>query len=146
MATAPKASLISLSSTTYPTPNTPKTPADEGVEFFQAEVHPGESPIRVYELRLDPDGGPSKDLSVRSYPYPNPISISDRAFSISGFLQHMYHTSCAFHSRQGLLLQRMAFSKQIFPSMVDLLDEKNTRRESACLESISLVCLDTCLL
>ena len=73
MATALKALHTQSSPTTYSTPNIPKTPADEGVEFFQAEVHPGESPIRVYELRLDPDGGPSKDLSVRSYPYANPI-------------------------------------------------------------------------
>ena len=143
MATAIK---TSFSSTTHSPPNTPKTPADEGVEFFQSEVHPGESPIRVYELRLDPDGGPSKDLSVSFYSYENPISISDCDFSIFDFLQHMYHTFCAFHSRQGLLLQRMAFSKQISRSMVDLSGEKNTRRESACLMSISLVCLDTCLL
>jgi hypothetical protein len=146
MASALKALPIPFSSTTYSLPNTPKTPADEGVEFFQADIHPGESPIRVYELRLDPDGGPSKDLSVRSYPYENPISISDRASSTFDYLQHMYHTSCAFHSRQGPLLQRMAFSKQISRLMVDLLDEKITRRESPCLVSISLVCLDTCLL
>ncbi len=44
---------------------TPKTPADEGIDFFQAGVSPGEAPIRVYDLGLDPDGGPSKDLSVR---------------------------------------------------------------------------------
>ena len=131
---------------TYSTPNIPKTPADEGVEFFQSEVHPGESPIRVYELRLDPDGGPSKDLSVRYYPYANIISISDPAFSIFVFLQLIHHTSCAFHSKQALLLQRMAFSKQILRSMVDHSAEKNTRRESASLVSISLVCLDTCLL
>ncbi len=42
----------------------PKTPADEGIEFFQGEVNPGETPIQVYELALDPDGGPSKALSV----------------------------------------------------------------------------------
>ena len=47
------------------TPVTPKTPADEGIDFFQAEVAIGEAPICVYELRLEPDGGPSKDLSVR---------------------------------------------------------------------------------
>ena len=143
MATALK---TSFPSTTHSTPNTPKTPADEGVEFFQSEVHSGESPIHVYELRLDPDGGPSKDLSVRYYPYANLVSISDRAFSIFDFLQHMYLTSCAFHSRQGPLLQRMAFSKQISHSTVDLSDEKNTRRESACLVSTLLVCLDTFLL
>ena len=137
----------SFSSTTHSTPNTPKTPADEGVEFFQSDVHPGESPIRVYELRLDPDGGPSKDLSVRYYSYAIPIQISKScAFSIFDFLQHIYHTSCAFHSRQGLLLQRMASSKQISRSMVDPSVEKNSRRESACLVSISLICLDACLL
>lgn len=46
------------------TPVTPKTPADEGIEFFQSQVTPGETPIRVYELRLDADGGPHKDRSV----------------------------------------------------------------------------------
>jgi len=47
------------------TPVTPKTPADEGIEFFQTEVAVGEAPICLYELRLEPDGGPSKELSVR---------------------------------------------------------------------------------
>ncbi|TFK32810.1 glycoside hydrolase family 13 protein [Crucibulum laeve] len=42
-------------------PTTPKTPADEGIEFFQSQVRNGECPIRVYELRLDVDGGPHKD-------------------------------------------------------------------------------------
>jgi len=46
------------------TPVTPRTPADEGIDFFEAGVIEGEAPIRVYELRLDPDGGPSKELSV----------------------------------------------------------------------------------
>lgn len=45
-------------------PVTPKTPADEGIEFFQSPVAPGEAPLRVYELRLDIDGGPHKDRSV----------------------------------------------------------------------------------
>jgi glycogen debranching enzyme len=44
---------------------TPKTPADEGIDFFEGAIAPGETPISVYELRLDPDGGPSKELSVR---------------------------------------------------------------------------------
>ena len=43
---------------------TPKTPADEGIEFFESAPIPGEAPIQVYELKLDPDGGPSKDKSV----------------------------------------------------------------------------------
>lgn len=43
-------------------PKTPKTPADEGIEFFEhASI---QAPIQVYELRLDPDGGPNKDRSV----------------------------------------------------------------------------------
>jgi glycogen debranching enzyme len=45
---------------------TPKTPADEGIEFFQSALQPGDSPIRVYDLRLDSDGGPNKDASVQS--------------------------------------------------------------------------------
>lgn len=44
----------------------PKTPADEGIEFFQSEVRSGETPIHVYDLRLDVDGGPHKDRSVES--------------------------------------------------------------------------------
>lgn len=44
---------------------TPKTPADEGIEFFEAASVPGERPIQVYELKLEPDGGPSKEKSVR---------------------------------------------------------------------------------
>lgn len=43
----------------------PKTPAEEGLEFFGSAVKPGEGPIRVYELQLGADGGPSKDLQVR---------------------------------------------------------------------------------
>jgi glycogen debranching enzyme len=132
MATGIKPLFISPSPTACSTPNTPKTPADEGIEFFQAEVHSGESLIPVYELKLDPDGGPSKELSVCLYPYANPISmLSDRAFSIFDFRQHTYHTSCAFLWKQGPLLQRMAFSKQISRSMVDLSDATNIHRESA---------------
>ena len=46
---------------------TPKTPADEGLEFFESAVGKGEAAIKVYELRLDPDGGPNKDRSVRAF-------------------------------------------------------------------------------
>jgi glycogen debranching enzyme len=45
-------------------PKTPKTPADEGIEFFE-NFSQGETPIQVYELRLDADGAPHKDRSVR---------------------------------------------------------------------------------
>ncbi|KIK60308.1 glycoside hydrolase family 13 protein [Collybiopsis luxurians FD-317 M1] len=46
----------------------PKTPADEGIEFFQSPVTSGEAPLRVYELRLDTDGGPRKDRSYIRLP------------------------------------------------------------------------------
>ncbi|KII87207.1 glycoside hydrolase family 13 protein [Plicaturopsis crispa FD-325 SS-3] len=50
-------------------PVTPlKTPADEGIEFFQSPVAQGDTPIRVYELPLDPDGGPNKDRSYIRLP------------------------------------------------------------------------------
>lgn len=42
-----------------------KTPADEGIAFFESLRSPGEEPVRVFELQLDPDGGPSKDKAVR---------------------------------------------------------------------------------
>lgn len=45
-------------------PHTPRTPADEGKEFFSSERSQYEQPIRVYELRLDPDGGPNKQRSA----------------------------------------------------------------------------------
>jgi glycogen debranching enzyme len=50
-------------SQSFPVPTTPKTPADEGIEFFQSAVQ-RDTPIRVYELRLDADGGPNKNASV----------------------------------------------------------------------------------
>jgi glycogen debranching enzyme len=50
-------------SQSFPAPTTPKTPADEGIEFFQSTVQ-RDTPIRVYELRLDADGGPNKDALV----------------------------------------------------------------------------------
>ena|SRR6267154_2617064 len=48
-------------------PVTPKTPADEGKEYFLSERCADERQIRVYELRLDPDGGPNKERSVSAY-------------------------------------------------------------------------------
>ncbi len=42
----------------------PKTPADEGIDFFEQGIKHGEEPIRVYELQLDPDGGPTKERAV----------------------------------------------------------------------------------
>ncbi|EJD52078.1 hypothetical protein AURDEDRAFT_120639 [Auricularia subglabra TFB-10046 SS5] len=48
---------------------TPKTPADEAIDFFSS-VREGEQPIQVYELELDPDGGPNKDRSYIRLPPP----------------------------------------------------------------------------
>ncbi|KZT27841.1 glycoside hydrolase family 133 protein [Neolentinus lepideus HHB14362 ss-1] len=47
---------------------TPKTPADEGIEFFEFAPIAADQPIRVFELRLDPDGGPDKDKSYLRLP------------------------------------------------------------------------------
>lgn len=63
-----KKSNSSASSSTASSPISPKTPADEAIEFFQSPAVPGESPIRVYELRLDSDGGPHKDRSYTRLP------------------------------------------------------------------------------
>ena len=43
---------------------TPKTPADEGIDFFESSIKYGEAPVSVYELPLEPDGGPSKSREV----------------------------------------------------------------------------------
>ncbi|KAF9218130.1 hypothetical protein BS17DRAFT_722188, partial [Gyrodon lividus] len=59
------------SPTTYGTdlaPSTPKTPADEGKEFFLGPRSEREQPIRVYELGLDPDGGPNNQRSYIRLP------------------------------------------------------------------------------
>ncbi|KAF8478259.1 glycoside hydrolase family 13 protein [Gautieria morchelliformis] len=47
-----------------------KTPADEGIAFFESSRLPEEEPVRVYELQLDPDGGPSKDRAYIRLPPP----------------------------------------------------------------------------
>lgn len=60
----PKYNPQSSKSTSPVTPKTPKTPADEGIDFFESAFKQGDEPIRVYELQLDPDGGPNKDRSV----------------------------------------------------------------------------------
>ncbi|KZT59916.1 glycoside hydrolase family 133 protein [Calocera cornea HHB12733] len=48
----------------------PKTPADEGLEFFARDLQPGEAPIQVYELHLEEDGGPNKDRGYIRLPPP----------------------------------------------------------------------------
>ena len=72
----PKAVPTDPNSTSPQTPKTPKTPADEGIEFFESVTAKGDQPIRVYELRLDPDGGPNKDRAVE-YPSPSHAMPND---------------------------------------------------------------------
>jgi len=57
-------------------PTTPKTPADEGIEFFEFASVDSKAPIRVYELPLDPDGGPNKERAVRSLLIPRQSFIA----------------------------------------------------------------------
>lgn len=47
-----------------PAPKTPKTPADEAVNFFSNERKQGEKPVQVWELVLEDDGGPGEGKSV----------------------------------------------------------------------------------
>lgn len=64
-------SSASSSPTSSRAQKTPRTPADEGIAFFESEFKKGEPPVRVYELALDADGGPSKEVAVgRFYSVP----------------------------------------------------------------------------
>ena len=62
--TIPKSNPVDSNGSSPQTPKTPKTPADEGIEFFESVAIKTDQPIHVYELRLDPDGGPNKDRAV----------------------------------------------------------------------------------
>ncbi|KAJ6518635.1 glycoside hydrolase family 13 protein [Mycena sanguinolenta] len=62
-------SSVSSSQSSPISPTTPKTPADEAIEFFESyAVAPGDTPIQVYELRLESDGAPHKDRSYIRLP------------------------------------------------------------------------------
>lgn len=61
---APKVEIPAAGTGASDAPKTPKTPADEGIEFFESAAGGGDVEIKVFELRLDPDGGPSKERSV----------------------------------------------------------------------------------
>ena len=75
------------------TPKTPKTPADEAIDFFESALQQGHEPIRVYELQLDPDGGPNKDRSVAFLHdrYPHSSGLTDLMSSICAFPLHTLH-------------------------------------------------------
>ncbi|KAH9479582.1 Glycogen debranching enzyme [Psilocybe cubensis] len=71
--TIPRQKSVSRSPSASPSPTsasplTPRTPADEGIEYFQSHPRPGDAPVPVYELCLDPDGGPSNALSYIRLP------------------------------------------------------------------------------
>lgn len=65
----------SASPTRYPKTPAPRTPADEAIEFFESGFKKDE-PIHVYELALDPDGGPNKEKQV-AYRFPS-ILLTER--------------------------------------------------------------------
>jgi hypothetical protein len=71
---------------------TPKTPADEGKEFFLSARSIDERPICVYELRLDPDGGPNKDQSVSATGVvePSQSSLNHIVYSASASICSVY--------------------------------------------------------
>jgi hypothetical protein len=102
------------SATSLPTsPTTPKTPADEGIEFFESSAKPGDSPIRVYELRLDPDGGPNRERRVRLSCSLSVFAVFNNT-SISVFRQRMCLTYFVFLWTQECQLPRTVFSRRTF--------------------------------
>jgi len=115
-------------------PLTPKTPADEGIEFFQSQVLPGDPSISVYELKLDPDGGPSKELAVCIHSFVTDPWLGSyaRSFinSIFGCLLHTLHTFYASQFKQALQPPRMASLRPISHWMEARLAEINSLRES----------------
>lgn len=93
--TIPNNTVSGTANSTSPlTPKTPKTPADEGIDFFESAFKQGDEPIQVYELQLDPDGGPNKDRSVAyRFPSPLPIQYAKPGGNASSALQTSYAIS-----------------------------------------------------
>ena len=65
----PKTNPAEVKDTSPQTPKTPKTPADEGIDFFESAISKEGQHIQVFELRLDPDGGPNKDRAVSTFSF-----------------------------------------------------------------------------
>lgn len=75
------------------TPKTPKTPADEGLEYFESAFKQGEEPVRVYEMQLDPDGGPNKNRSVcftAALPETSNLNIDSLVYASPSCVQAIY--------------------------------------------------------
>lgn len=111
-------------------PNTPKTPADEGKEFFLSERSEGEHPIRVYELRLDPDGGPNKQRSASWPGLSLRVSTYLRLHSTSVSHLPMSLTSCASLWMRGHLPRKMVYLEQTSLSTVARSSGTGSRIES----------------
>ncbi len=99
----------------HPSLKTPKTPADEAIDFFESAIVPGQAPIRVYELVLDDDGGPNKDRSVR-YP-PSALLLPLTPTSTSDYHLPIHHIFFASRSMPDHLPLRMVSSRQTSLSM-----------------------------
>jgi len=126
----PKAKTKSSPGQSPITPVTPKTPADEGLDFFQGQVNPGESAIRVYELRLDSDGGPSKELAVRDLLITSTtIVLTSPNRSTSVYPQHTRPTFSAFLYRRARPPRRTVCSRPTFPWMAESLDAISSPRK-----------------
>lgn len=95
-------------------PNTPKTPADEAIDFFQRAAAPSDPPVKVYELRLEEDGGPNKERAVSFFPYLIilvQIFISDASFSTHVFHLPTCPIFCVYRWMQEPLLARTVYSR-----------------------------------
>jgi hypothetical protein len=92
-------------------PKTPgvRTPADEAIDFFESGFKPGEGPIRVYELALDPDGGPNKDRQVRTLHLLHTCADALRLLEIAlwwHFLTFTSYVSCLYGQHCRARLER----------------------------------------
>jgi len=98
---------------------TPKTSADEGIDFFESAIGHGEAPIRVYELPLEPDGGPSKSREVRlSFRCKRNYCHVDKPLpSTFVSLPQMFRIFSAFRWRQAHRHLETGCSRLICPSM-----------------------------
>lgn len=109
--------IIDFSPTGAAEPTTPKTPADEGIEFFEFASVDNKAPIRVYELQLDPDGGPNKDRTVWFLLISRKSFLTSLSFHLVRAIASGYHTLCPtrHHRRRNTRLQERCFQNQ-FPA------------------------------
>lgn len=106
---------IDFSSTATADPTTPKTPADEGIEFFELALVDNKAPIRIYELSLDPDGGPNKDRAVWFLLTSRKLFLTPLSFhSVRAIASGDYTLCLARHNRRwNTRLQEWRFQNQL---------------------------------